>query len=87
MVEEALAGGNFSHAARKHDLNPETVRVWVRDFRASGQEVAAPPQESSDPAPEEDYEVKYNRAMRLLGEKEVELRELLKKKNPAYLKK
>ncbi|WP_157266059.1 helix-turn-helix domain-containing protein, partial [Paenibacillus sp. FJAT-27812] len=30
VVEEALQGGNFSHTARKHDLNPESVRVWVR---------------------------------------------------------
>ncbi|MCM3704085.1 transposase, partial [Paenibacillus macerans] len=37
----------------------------------------------------QDVEVKYEKAMKVLGEKELEieiLRELLKKKNPAYLK-
>ncbi|OBZ13791.1 transposase [Bacillus sp. FJAT-26390] len=87
VVEEALQGGNFSHTARKHDLNPESVRVWVREYRDS---LAVEKKEVAEgPIPEEDYELKYNRAMKILGEKEVELeilRELLKMPNPAYPK-
>uniref|UniRef100_UPI001409FC7A transposase n=1 Tax=Paenibacillus turpanensis TaxID=2689078 RepID=UPI001409FC7A len=89
--KEVLAGVKVGALARMYNLHPETIRGWVREHRDS-----IPPEEI--PAEDEyiqefqrlqEVEERYEKAMKVLGEKELEieiLRELLKKKNPAYLK-
>jgi len=91
IVKEALAGIKVGVLARMYDVHPETIRIWVRDHRD-----AIPPEEI--PVADEhlqelqrlqDVEQRYEKAVKVLGEKELEieiLRELLKKKAPAYSK-
>lgn len=91
VVREVLAGVKVGVLARMHRIHPETIRVWVRDLRDK-----IPPEEipTSDEHLQElkrlqEIEEKYAMAMKLLGEKELEneiLRELVKKRNPAYPK-
>lgn len=91
IVREALSGIKVGVLARKHDLHPETIRSWVRKYRDQVDIHTLPP---ADHQLEElkrlqEVEEKYEKAVKALGEKELEieiLRELLKKKNPAYLK-
>lgn len=74
-----------------YNVHPETVRSWIRDHRDS-----IPPEEipTADEHVQElqrlqEVEQRYQKSVKVLGEKELEieiLRELLKKKNPAYLK-
>jgi transposase-like protein len=78
-----------------HNLHPETIRSWVRQYR---DEVEADMAKRKSPAlwdevkqakaETEDYRKKYAQAMKLLGEKELEiaiLRDLVKKTNPGAL--
>ncbi len=91
IVKEAISGVKVGVLARLYDLHPETVRTWVREHRES-----IPPEEIplTDEHLEElkrlqDVEDRYEKAIKVLGEKELEieiLRDLLKKKNPAYQK-
>ncbi|WP_042171573.1 MULTISPECIES: transposase [Bacillota] len=91
IVREALAGIKIGVLARMYDVHPESIRLWVRDHRDS-----VPPEDipQTDEYVQEvqrlqEVEERYEKAIKALGEKELEneiLRELLKKKNPAYLK-
>ena len=91
IVKEAISGVKVGVLARLYDLHPETVRTWVREYRDS-----IPPEDipMTDEHLEElkrlqEVEERYDKAIKVLGEKELEieiLRELLKKKNPAYQK-
>ena len=91
VVREALSGIKVGVVARKYNLHPETVRNWIRTYR---DQVDIHDLPSADHQLQElkglqEVEEKYEKAMKVLGEKELEieiLRELLKKQNPAYLK-
>lgn len=84
LVEEALNGGNASFVARKHGVDPSTVKKWVKEYRDEVEEELAKKQvpKVKSEKPEIDYKEKYEKAAKLLGEKEVEiaiLKDLLKK--------
>ncbi|MBB6735148.1 transposase [Cohnella zeiphila] len=96
LVERVLDGYRIEYVARTEGLHPETLREWVRQFRDEVEsDMAKRKPEQSAQSPENvlaqpnDIEKKYTEAMKLLGEKELEiaiLRDLLKKTNPTVLK-
>jgi len=87
VVREASSGVKVSVLARKYDIQEETIRQWVREYRDKMGK-----HDKSDETPQEvlrlrEVEEKYNKINALIREKELEneiLRELLKKVNPAY---
>jgi transposase-like protein len=92
VVREALSGVKVGVIARKYNLHPETVRNWIRQYRDQVDINSLPPADHQYQELKrlQDIEEKYEIAMKVIGEKELEieiLRELLKKKNPAYPKK
>lgn len=89
IVKEVISGVKVGVLARLHDLHPETIRTWVREYRDSipPEEVPLTEEHLEELQRLQDVEERYEKAMKVLGEKELEieiLRELLKKKNPAY---
>lgn len=88
-VRMALESGNYTFIARKLGVSPSTLSHWIRRYRDEVEKEMA--EEDVSPLTEhstnKDLEDKYNKAMKLLGEKELEvalLREQLKKKFPNY---
>lgn len=91
VVREAMSGIKVGVLARKYNLHPETIRNWVRTYRDQVDIHDLPPADHQIQELKrlQDVEQKYDIAMKVLGEKELEieiLRELLKKQNPAYPK-
>lgn len=91
IVKEALAGIKVGALARMYDIHPETIRTWVRDHRDSipVEEIPLADEHLQEMQRLQKVEQRYEKAVKVLGEKELEieiLRELLKKKDPAYLK-
>jgi transposase-like protein len=90
IVKEVLAGIKVGVLSRMYDIHPETIRGWIKELR---DEIPAEKLLVADEYLEElrrlqEIEEKYEKAMKVLGEKELEneiLRELIKKRNPAYL--
>lgn len=90
VAQEALAGIKVGVLARKHEVSPKTIRRWVIEFQETFGEDAVPTiDERLDDANRlAELEEKYNRALKALGEKELEnevLRELVKKVNPVSM--
>jgi transposase-like protein len=88
---EGLSGIKVAVVARKYGVTPGTVNQWVRDYREQHGEQDYPyPQEQAEEMKRLlEVEKKYEKAVKMLGEKDLEieiLRELLKKPSPAYLK-
>ena len=91
VVREVLSGVKVGVLARMYGVHPETIRVWVRELRDQIplEEIANSDEHIHELKRLQEMEEKYTRAMKLLGEKELEneiLRELVKKRNPAYPK-
>jgi len=91
IVKEALAGVKVGVLSRMYDIHPETIRGWIREHRDSiaPEEIPMTDEHLQELKRLQDVEQRYEKAMKVLGEKELEneiLRELLKKKNPAYPK-
>lgn len=91
VVREALAGIKVGVLARMYDIHPETIRGWVRDYRddIADEEIPMADEHLQELQRLQEVEEKYQKAVKMLGEKELEieiLRELLKKKTPAYPK-
>lgn len=91
IVKEALAGIKVGVLARMYDIHPETIRLWIRDHRdeISTEDIPAADEHLQELRRLQEVEDRFEQAKKLLGEKELEieiLRELLKKKDPAYLK-
>jgi transposase-like protein len=90
LVAEVLLGYRTEFVARKYGLSPHTLRRWVREYRDEVGEVMAKKQEQNEQLVKDaeelkDLKKKYNSAMKILGEKELEiaiLQDLLKKMNP-----
>jgi transposase len=97
VVRECLETGNISVVARRHDLRPNLVSKWVRQYRQSGG--TAPTKSKGTPThvtPEEYRQVVAEKAelaseneqlKKVLGEQTLEiaiLRDLLKKANPHW---
>lgn len=90
VAQEALAGIKVGVLARKYEVSPKTIRNWVKEYQATFGEDAVPTidERISDARRLAELEEKYNRALKALGEKQLEnevLRELIKKKNPALM--
>lgn len=91
IVKEVLAGVKVGVLSRIYGVHPETIRNWVREHRDSiaPEEIPMTDEHLQELQRLQEIEQRYVKAMRVLGEKELEieiLRELVKKKNPAYLK-
>lgn len=90
VAQEALAGIKVGVLARKYEVSPKTIRNWVKEYQETFGEDAIPTiDERLDDAKRlAELEEKYNRALKALGEKELEnevLRELVKKINPVSM--
>lgn len=91
IVKEALAGVKVGVLARIHDTHPETIRLWIREHRDSiaPEDIPMTDEHIQEIQRLQDVEQRYEKAVKIIGEKELEieiLRELIKKKNPAYPK-
>ncbi|WP_214626307.1 helix-turn-helix domain-containing protein [Paenibacillus agaridevorans] len=92
VVKEAMAGVKVGVLARMYDLHPETIRNWIRDLRDTipVEEIPVADEHLQELQRLQDVEQQFEKAVKMIGEKELEiemLRELLKKRDPAYLKK
>ena len=91
IVKEALADIKVGVLARMYDIHPETIRGWIRDHRdlIPAEEIPFADEHLQELQRLQEVEQRYEKAVKVLGEKELELeilRELLKKQAPAYLK-
>ncbi|MFS0638042.1 helix-turn-helix domain-containing protein [Mesobacillus foraminis] len=83
-VRMALETGNYSSVARKAGIDRTTIKRWIQEYEDEVREQMEDPASSilsAEPTKEE-LKAKYEQAMKLLGEKELEvamLRNLLKK--------
>lgn len=83
-VRMALESGNYSSIARHAGISRTTLRKWISEYEDEVRDQMEDPTSailSTDPTKEE-LKAKYEQAMKLLGEKELEvvmLRNLLKK--------
>src|SRR5690606_21752090 len=90
VAQEALAGIKTAVLARKYEVSPKTIRNWVREYQEKFGDDALPTidERIADAKRLADLEAKYERALKALGEKELEndmLRALVKKTNPASI--
>lgn len=90
VAQEALTGVKTGVLARKYDVTPKTIRNWVKEYRETFGDDAVPTLDErvADSKRLAELEDKYNRALKALGEKQLEidvLRELVKKSNPASM--
>ncbi|WP_442595186.1 transposase [Neobacillus sp. D3-1R] len=84
-VRMAIESGNAAHIARKVGVSTSTLGGWMKIYREEvdsemREEGVSPLTESST---SDDLQKKYEKAMKLLGEKELEvamLRDMFKKK-------
>lgn len=91
LVAEVLSGYRTEHVARQHGMSPRTLSNWVRQYQDEVDAIMVKKQEHAeqlkqDAAELKELQKKYKAAMKLLGEKELEiniLQDLLKKTNPA----
>lgn len=89
VAQEVINGTKVSFLARKYSVSPSTIANWVKFYKERfGEEATPSVQERIEDAERvQDLETKMETAIKLLGEKDLEielLRELLKKANPAY---
>ena len=88
-VRMALESGNASFIARKVGVAKNTLGEWIKRYRDEveadmAREGVLPLSSASS---KEDIQKKYDNAMKLLGEKELEiamLREMVKKNYPGF---
>ncbi len=92
FVTEVLSGMRTEVVARKYGMAPKTLRAWVRQYQDEVDELMVQKrdeaeQQKKDAARLQEMEEKYKDAVKLLGEKELELhilRDLVKKKYPDW---
>lgn len=92
FVTEVLSGMRTEVVARKYGMAPKTLRAWVRQYQDEVDELMVQKrdeaeQQKKDTARLQEMEEKYKDALKLLGEKELELhilRDLVKKKYPDW---
>lgn len=92
FVTEVLSGMRTEVVARKYGMAPKTLRAWVRQYQDEVDELMVQKrdeaeQQKQDAARLQEMEEKYKDAVKLLGEKELELhilRDLVKKKYPDW---
>ncbi|MNY57017.1 hypothetical protein D3C86_1931580 [compost metagenome] len=74
-----------------YNVHPETIRGWIRDHRdhIPLEDIPQANEHLQELKRLQEVEARYEKAMKVLGEKELEneiLRDLIKKHNPAYVK-
>jgi transposase-like protein len=92
FVTEVLSGMRTEVVARKYGMAPKTLRAWVRQYQDEVDELMVQKrdeaeQQKQDAARLQEMEEKYKGALKLLGEKELELhilQDLVKKKYPDW---
>ncbi|WP_341280793.1 transposase [Paenibacillus sp. FSL H8-0537] len=92
FVVEVLLGYRIEVVARQHGLSPKTLGNWVRQYQDEVDDLMEKKQKEDkqlqqDAAQFQDLQKKYEDAVKLLGEKELEihvLRDLVKKKYPDW---
>jgi transposase-like protein len=90
VAQEALGGIKTGVLARKYDVTPKTIRNWVNEYQETFGDDAVPTLDDrvAESKRLAELEEKYNRALKALGEKQLEievLRELVKKSGPASM--
>jgi transposase-like protein len=91
-VAEVLEGYRTEVVARRHGMSPTTLSNWVRQYQDEVDELMAKKRDEAgklnqDAAKLPVLQKKYDEAVKLLGEKELEnsiLRDLVKKKYPDW---
>jgi transposase-like protein len=88
-AQEALSGLKAGFLARKYNVSPKTIHNWVKEYREQYGDAILQSVDTriSESKRLQELEERYAMAMKVLGEKELEieiLRELAKKANPAY---
>lgn len=83
-VRIALETGNLTSTARKAGITRETLRKWMKEYEDDVQEIMEKEGTTvlSENPSKDELKEKYQQAMKLLGEKELEvamLKNLLKK--------
>lgn len=90
VKQEAMSDIKIGVLARQYEIHPETIRSWVRTYRDQLDTHELPPadQQFVELKRLQEVEEKYEKAIKVLGEKELEIEilreQLLKKTNPAY---
>jgi len=92
LVVEVLSGYRTEVVARQHGMSPDTLSRWVRQYQDEVGDLMAKKRDDEeklkqDAAQLAELQQKYDKALRQLGEKEVELsilRDLVKKKHPDW---
>ena len=92
FVVEVLSGYRTEVVARQHGLSPRTLSNWVRQYQDEVNDLMVKKQNDAkqlqqDAAQLQELQKKYDNAVKLLGEKELEnqmLRDLVKKKYPDW---
>ena len=73
IVRQAIATGNASKVARQHGISRYTVHKWVNQFRDEVEKEMDLPSEEELGEKYTELKEKYDRAERLLGEKELQI--------------
>lgn len=92
FVAEVLAGYRTEVVARRYGMSPKTLSSWVRQYQDEVDDLMARKRDEAvqlkqDAAQLQELQKKYDAAMKLIGEKELEiniLQELVKKKYPQW---
>jgi transposase-like protein len=93
FVAEVLTGGYRTEVvARRHGMSPKTLREWVRQYQDEVDDLMVKKREEAERIKKDaeqlpELQKQYDQAIKLLGEKELEialLRELVKKKYPDW---
>jgi transposase-like protein len=94
FVAQVVSGYRTEVVARQHGISPKTLSNWVNQYQDEVGEIMVKKREEAEQVQQDAAQLhsvnkKYNEAIKLLGEKELEiniLRDLLKKTNPIALK-
>jgi transposase-like protein len=92
FVAEVLMGYRTEVVARRHGLSPKTLSDWVRQYRDEVGDIMERKRQEQEQLLEaaakyQELQKKYEEALKLLGEKDLEiniLREMVKKKYPDW---
>lgn len=91
-VAEVLAGYRTEFVARRYGISPRTLSTWVHQYQDEVDVIMVKKRNEADKliqdaAKLQELQKKYDEAVKLLGEKELEvniLRDLVKKKYPDW---
>lgn len=86
-VELVVSGYRTEHVARQYGMSPAALQRWVRQYWDEVQAAMVKKKQRAEQIAKEseDWKKKYDQAMKLLGEKELEnaiLKDLVKKTTP-----